>query len=114
MLRRFFLIVVPAQNLLSVAFDSSSVDDGKVLQESIPEGLKPVRSRVYKLQFARQNRKSEEENELDQPPRYLALHEFDELSAESLTKTKSSLGDQNATVASFRILKAFGEVEGGF
>lgn len=77
------------------------------------------RTRRYKLTFARQNRKDSSENELDSPPVYLALHEFDgeELPAE-LQKTaetewakKSMGGLVGSEVKIFKLLKGFGDVD---
>ena len=63
----------PAKTVVIVQFDSSSEDPAKLYEASTPTGTKPIRSRVLKLNFSRQNRNPEGENKLLKPPAYLGI-----------------------------------------
>jgi hypothetical protein len=82
-----------------------------------------VRTRRYELTFARQNRLPANEKKISEPPKYLALHEFD-LEApitEELMKTaetewakKVMGGCVRQEVGVYRVLNAFGDVKAKF
>ncbi|KAI1612743.1 hypothetical protein EDD36DRAFT_496003 [Exophiala viscosa] len=70
------------------------------------------RVRLYKLYFGRQNRLSQEEKMLSEPPQYLALHEFD--SEKELSTFLESANSGSDVAAAFKLLKAFGNTEHNF
>ncbi|OIW28972.1 hypothetical protein CONLIGDRAFT_402795 [Coniochaeta ligniaria NRRL 30616] len=92
----------PAKVVVVVQFDSSSEDPAKLFDASTPGGKTPVRSRVLKLNFSRQNRLAEGERQISKPPAYLGIYEYDEL------PEKLQPSAQGAIVKSFKLLKAFG------
>ncbi|KAB5515243.1 hypothetical protein GE09DRAFT_1160641 [Coniochaeta sp. 2T2.1] len=98
----------PAKGVVVVQFDSSSEDPAKLYEASTPVGTKPVRSRVLKLNFSRQNRNPDGENKLSKPPAYLGIYEYDEV------PEKLEPSAQGAIVKSFNLLKAFGDVNAVF
>lgn len=81
------------------------------------------RTRRFKLTFGRQNRLPATEKKIAEPPKYLALHEFDvdELPAKELAATgetpwatKIMGGCVQTEVGIFKILKEFGDVKAKF
>jgi hypothetical protein len=98
----------PLNSVLTVGFDSTSNLPEKLYQASLPVDIKPARSRIYQLTFARQNREALTERSIAYPPKYLALHEFDELPQEMVDETKTSL--ESAKIAAFDLWKSFGDV----
>ncbi|KAK4941413.1 hypothetical protein LTR10_018682 [Elasticomyces elasticus] len=70
------------------------------------------RVRLYHLYFGRQNRMSQEEKKLAEPPQYLALVEYDR--EEDLRSFLESDKSQTGTTPAFSLLKAFGNTEHNF
>jgi len=63
----------PAKALVCVEFDNSSAGSAKLYEASTPAGTVPVRSRVLKLNFSRQNRLAETDSKMDKTPAYLGI-----------------------------------------
>jgi hypothetical protein len=74
----------PAEFVVTVEFDSLTEDLAKLYELSTPEGMTPVRSRVFKLNFSRQSR-----------PAYLGVVSPD--LASYLTSLVGLLGSQPVT-----------------
>lgn len=63
----------PATVVVVVQFDSSRDDPAELFNASTPVGTTPVRSRVLKLNFSRQNRLPDGERQISKPPAYLGI-----------------------------------------
>lgn len=81
------------------------------------------RTRRFKLTFGRQNRLPAADKKISEPPKYLALHEFDsdELPQAELQKTgetewaKKVMGGVTQTdIGVYKVLKEFGDVKARF
>jgi hypothetical protein len=63
----------PAKAVVIVQFDNANDDAAKLYEASTPAATKPVRSRVMKLNFSRQNRLPEGQRQISKPPAYLGI-----------------------------------------
>jgi hypothetical protein len=95
----------PAKVVVVVQFDSSTDDASKLFEASTPLGTEPVRSRVARLNFSRQNRLPEGKRQISKPPAYLGIYEYGELPGKLQPRA------QGALVNSFNLLKAFGNTD---
>ncbi|EON67358.1 hypothetical protein W97_06611 [Coniosporium apollinis CBS 100218] len=105
----------PARFVLSVGLRPSIPDEDVKAKfdsyEALAMGVKTLRSRLLKLQFARQNRLPKDEKKLEEPPGWLVLHEFE--TEDTLKEMTQKLDGTHvdASIKAFELLKAFGDTD---
>jgi hypothetical protein len=102
----------PAEYLATITFNPAD-GEAELLQQfekkSLPFQVDAVNCvSLYKNYFARQNRLPSGEKELQEPPKYLVVLESKDA---SVLKDLSARAEGDRKLASFKILKVFGETD---